>query len=69
MAAVTQSAGFTPGLACRLTLADTSTLFLKGAPVATAAWVVDSYRTESAIVETLPAAVRAPELRDRKSVV
>ena len=63
VAAVTQSAGFTPGLACRLTLADTSTLFLKGAPVATAAWVVDSYRTEAAIVETLPAAVRAPELR------
>ena len=63
MAAATQSAGFTPGLACRLTLADSTLLFLKGAHGATLPWVVDSYRTEAASVASLPAAVRAPALR------
>lgn len=62
VAAVTQTAGFTPGLACRLTLADGTGLFLKAAEAASS-WVVSSYRTEAATVAALPAQVRAPALR------
>ncbi|SDD03278.1 Ser/Thr protein kinase RdoA involved in Cpx stress response, MazF antagonist [Sanguibacter gelidistatuariae] len=63
VSAATQSAGFTPGLACRLTLADGTGVFLKGAHETTWPWVVSSYRTEAATVVALPAAVRAPALR------
>ncbi|MGP7961085.1 phosphotransferase [Sanguibacter sp. A247] len=47
-------AGFTPGLACVLELADGTRLFIKGAGPASPEWLVGSYRREAATVAALP---------------
>lgn len=47
-------AGFTPGLACVLELADGTNIFVKGAGPAAPDWLGRTYRREAAIVASLP---------------
>jgi len=62
VAAESQGAGFTNGLASRLTLADGSRVFVKAVGVAEHPMVAASYRQEQAVVTALPSAVPAPRL-------
>jgi aminoglycoside phosphotransferase (APT) family kinase protein len=56
-----QSGGFTPGLATRLSLDDGSRLFVKAIPACHP--VADSYRAEARTAALLPRSVPAPVLR------
>jgi len=62
VAAESQGAGFTNGLASRLTLADGSRVFVKAVEVAEHPMVAASYRQELAVVTALPSAVPATRL-------
>lgn len=55
-----QDAGFTPGLASRLLLADGRRFFVKAASTEQTAWVVDAYRRECEVTAALPPGTHAP---------
>lgn len=55
-----QDAGFTPGLASRLLLADGRRVFVKAASTEHAAWVVEAYRRECEVTMALPPGTHAP---------
>lgn len=55
-----QDAGFTPGVASRLLLADGRRVFVKAASTDHAAWVVEAYRRECEVTAALPPGTRAP---------
>ncbi|WP_141575917.1 phosphotransferase [Actinomadura sp. WMMA1423] len=60
-AAEVQTAGFTPGLAVRLQLADGDRVFVKG--IECTHPLANRYRDEARVVRALPSAVPAPRLR------
>ena len=61
--AESQGAGFTPGLACRLTGADGSRLFVKAASRKAQRRFADAYAAEAAVIRALPAGLPMPALR------
>ncbi|HEU0287349.1 MAG TPA: hypothetical protein VFR22_09925, partial [Nocardioidaceae bacterium] len=63
VAAESMGAGFTPGFASRLRLADGRRAFVKAADDATRQLFADSYREEIRKLEALPDAIPAPRLR------
>lgn len=60
--AVSQAGGFSPGAACRLTLADGSRAFLKAVSASANPDTPDMHRREAVIAAALPAEVPAPAL-------
>lgn len=61
--AESQGAGFTPGLACRLTGENGNRLFVKAASRKAQRRFADAYAAEAAVIRALPTGLPMPELR------
>lgn len=62
VAATNQAGGFSPGVACRLTLSDGRGVFVKALSASRHPHSVHLHRTEAAVTARLPSAVPAPRL-------